>query len=155
MIYVIDTSVISSLHKNFYRKQFPSLWKRFDEMVANGQFTSTREAHRELEDWHPDALAWANGNRHLFPMPTLDEAKFVTNIYGVKHFQSNIEIQKLLKGGKNADPFLIARAHSCDGTVLTMEQLKPNAAKIPNICNHFDIPCVDLQRFMEIEGWKF
>lgn len=155
MIYVIDTSVISALHRNYYRKQFPSLWKRFDAMVADGQLTSTREAHRELEDGLPDAFAWANSNKQLFPTPTVDEARFVVTIFGVKHFQGNIETQKLLRGGKNADPFLIARAQYCKGTVLTMEQLKPNAAKIPNICDHFKIPCVDLERFMEIEGWTF
>lgn len=155
MTYVIDTSVISALHRNYYRKQFPSLWKRFDIMVADGQLTSTREAYRELEDGLPDALAWANSNKPLFPTPTADEARFVVTIFGVKHFQGNIETQKLLRGGKNADPFLIARAQYCKGTMLTMEQLKPNAAKIPNICDHFKIPCVDLERFMEIEGWTF
>lgn len=155
MIYVIDTSVISALHRNYYRKRFPSLWKRFDAMVAEGQFTSTREAHRELEDGLPYALGWAKANEQLFPAPTADEARFVVAIYGVKHFQGNIETQKLLKGGKNADPFLIARANCCKGTVLTMEQLKPNAAKIPNICDHFKVPCVDLERFMEIESWTF
>lgn len=155
MIYVIDTSVISALHRNYYRKQFPSLWKRFDAMIAGGQFMSTREAYRELEDGLPDALVWANACKELFPPPTAEEARFVVTIYGVKHFQGNIETQKLLRGGKNADPFLIARAHCGKGTVLTMEQLKPNGAKIPNICDHFKIPCVDLERFMAIEGWTF
>lgn len=156
MIYVVDTSVISALHRNYYREQFPSLWKRFDAMVIDGQLTSTREAYRELEDAAPpEAMTWANDNKQLFPAPTSNEAKFVVSLYGVRHFQANIEIQKLLKGGKNADPFLIARAHCCNGTVLTMEQLKPNAVKIPNICHHFKVPCVDLKQFMEIEGWKF
>jgi hypothetical protein len=36
-----------------------------------------------------------------------------------------------------------------------MEQLKPNAAKIPNICDHFSVPCFDLEEFMEAEGWEF
>lgn len=36
-----------------------------------------------------------------------------------------------------------------------MEQLKPNAAKIPNICQHFKVPCVDLEDFMEQEDWVF
>lgn len=155
MIYVIDTSVVSALHRNYYRSRFPSLWERFDAMVAKGKFTSTREARRELEDGLAEAFDWANANKHLFPAPTAEEAKFVVTIFGVKHFQGNIETQKLLKGGKNADPFLIARAKICDGTVLTMEQLKKNAAKIPNICDHFKIPCVNLERFMEIEGWTF
>jgi hypothetical protein len=36
-----------------------------------------------------------------------------------------------------------------------MELLKPNAAKIPNICKHFKIPCMTLEEFMEAEGWQF
>jgi Domain of unknown function (DUF4411) len=155
MVYVIDTSVISTLHRNFYRSRFPSLWKRFDAMADGGQFTSTREAHRELLDGHAQCHAWVSKYEHLFPTPDAAEAKFVVAIYAVKHFQGNIETQKILKGGKNADPFLVARAHCCGGTVLTMEQFKPNAARIPNICAHFEIPCVHLERFMEIEGWTF
>ena len=34
----------------------------------------------------------------------------MTRIYQVDRFQQNIEVKKLLKGGKNADPFVIARA---------------------------------------------
>lgn len=155
MIYVIDTSVISALHRNYYRGRFPTLWQRFDAMVAANSFISAREAFRELEDGLPAAFVWAKANRSLFSAPTVDEAKIVADIYTVKHFQGNIETQKILKGGKNADPFLIARAVRNNGTVLTMEQLKPNAAKIPNICKHFNTPCVDLERFMELEGWTF
>jgi hypothetical protein len=50
---------------------------------------------------------------------------------------------------------VIARAAAVKGVVLTMEQLKPNAAKIPNICSHFKQPCMDLRRFMAAENWSF
>jgi hypothetical protein len=76
-------------------------------------------------------------------------------IYAVRHFQQNIEQQKILKGGKNADAFVIAKAGVERGTVVTMEVLKPNAAKIPNICEHFSIPCLSLEKFMEEEDWQF
>ena len=79
----------------------------------------------------------------------------MARIYAVPHFQSNMERQKLLRGGRNADPFLIARAAITESTVLTMEKLKPNSAKIPNICHHFSIPCLNLEEFMEEEGWTF
>jgi hypothetical protein len=36
-----------------------------------------------------------------------------------------------------------------------MERFKPNAVKIPNICKHFEIPYLDLEGFMEKEGWVF
>ena len=47
---------------------------------------------------------WVKNNPIVFPMPTAEEAAFVAQIYSVPHFQQNIEQQKLLKGGRNADP---------------------------------------------------
>lgn len=154
-MYVVDTSVISTLHKNYYRSQFVSLWDRFDNMVEAGRFTSTREAFRELGDLGGESFDWAQNNSDLFATPNAKEAGFVAKIYAVKHFQANIELQKILRGGKNADPFLIARADSLGATVLTMEKYKDNGAKIPNICSHFKVPCLDLRKFMEKEKWVF
>jgi Domain of unknown function (DUF4411) len=153
--YVLDSSFIIQLHKHYYRESFPSMWKLFDEMVGAGAFTSTREVFRELEDSGDAAAKWAVANNGLFATPNAAEGAFVAGIYAVPHFQANIERQKLFKGGKNADPFVIARAHAVNGTVLTMEQIKPHAAKIPNICDHFRVPCLDLRGFMLAEGWKF
>ncbi len=73
----------------------------------------------------------------------------------LSQFQANIEQQKLYKGGHNADPFVIAKAATDGFTVVTMEKLKPNAAKIPNICKHFNVPCMTLEEFMAAEGWQF
>jgi hypothetical protein len=155
-MYVLDTNVISSLHKNYYRKRFVSLWKQFDQLVADGKITSTREAFRELQDGVPGAdTEWAKDNAALFTSPDVKEAAFVAKIYSVSHFQSNIEKQKLIRGGRNADAFIVARAFAIGGTVVTMERLKPNAVKIPNICEHFKIPYLDLEGFMEREGWVF
>jgi predicted nucleic acid-binding protein len=154
-MYVIDTSVVSALHRNYYRSRFVTLWMLFDEMVANGGFTSTREALRELEDLGGISYEWAQKNSDLFTIPDAREGAFVAKIYAVAHFQANMEKQKLLRGGRNADPFLIARAAVTGSTVLTMEQFKPHAAKIPNICQHFSVPCVDLENFMEMEDWTF
>lgn len=154
-MYVLDTSVISALHRNYYRSRFVSLWELFDGMVSEGRFTSTLEALRELEDLGGDAFAWADANRGLFCTPDAKEGAVVARIYAVKHFQANMEKQKILKGGRNADPFLIARAASLGATLVTMEQLKPHAAKIPNICDHFKVKCLDLRGFMEQENWLF
>ena len=155
MVYVLDSSFVIQLHKHYYRESFVGLWKRFDEMVAAGQFTSTREVRRELGDIDDAAAKWAEANPDLFATPNAAEGAFVASIYAIPHFQSNIERQKLIKGGRNADPFVIARAATLKGTVLTMEQLRPNAAKIPNICGHFKVPCCDLRRFMEVNNWTF
>jgi hypothetical protein len=155
-MYVFDTSPLSTLFKNFYRRRFPTLWRNFDELVANGNLVSTREVYREVEDGSiADLRDWAKNNQSLFATPTAAEGLFVARIYGVHHFHQNIEQQKLLKGGRNADPFIIARAAVEERSVVTMELFKDNAAKIPNICRHFGVPCMTLEEFMEAEGWEF
>lgn len=155
-IYVFDNSPLSVLFKNYYRSRFPSLWGHFDAMVEEGRILSTREALREIEDGaSEECRIWASRNSALFATPTAAEGAFVARLFAVPHFQQNIEQRKILQGGKNADPFVIARAHVVGAAVVTMETLRPNGAGIPNICQHFSIPWLSLEQFMEAEGWTF
>lgn len=155
-MYVFDTSPLSTLFKNYYVGRFPSLWQKFDALVANSSIVSTREVLREVEDGPVEALReWAVGEQNVFHVPCAAEGAYVAQIYGVPHFQQNIEQQKLLKGGRNADPFVIAKAAIEERCVVTMERFKENSAKIPNICHHFSIQCMSLEEFMEQEGWQF
>ena len=130
-----------------------NFWKALRRLL---RLVSTREVFREIEDSSIESLLkWAKDNRSLFGTPTAEEGAFVGKIYAISRFQQNIEQKKLLRGGKVADAFVIARA-ACEGrTVVTGEVMKPNAVKIPNICKHFDVPCMSLAEFMDAEGWKF
>ncbi len=156
MSYVFDTSALSPLFRNFYRNRFPTLWEQFDELVDDGAITSTREVAREIEDGPVATLRdWASGQSQLFPTPSASEATFVGQIFAEPHFLQIVERRKLLKGGRIADPFIVARAYAIGGTVVTLESEPPNGAKIPNICRHFGIPCLSLEGFMEEEDWTF
>ncbi len=46
-------------------------------------------------------------------------------------------------------------ANEAGGCVVTQEKMKDNAAKIPNVCEHFAIPYIDLESFMERENLIF
>jgi len=156
MTYVFDNSPLSALFKNYYRGVFRSLWDGFDGLVAEGKFLPTREVRREIDDSGITLLIdWAELHKAIFATPTAAEGAFVAKIYAVAHFHQNIETKKLLKGDKNADPFVIARAAVTESTVVTMEQLKSNAARIPNICEHFGLKWLSLEKFMEAEDWIF
>jgi len=61
----------------------------------------------------------------------------------------------ILKGTPVADPFVLALAKAREGTVVTQERYKPKAAKLPNVCEHFQVPCHNLETFMKVEGWTF
>ena len=157
MIYVFDTNSLSVVLNHYYRGRFPSFWEKFDKTVREHRLFSVRECELELKDKFNDEAVepLTAHNTDFFADPTSDELAFLAQIYSVPHFRHNLEQKKLLKGGYFADPFVIAKARLLDGTVVTEEKLKDNAAKIPNICSHFGIECTNLEGFMSRENWTF
>ena len=157
MKYIFDNNTLTGIFRHYYRESFPSFWNLFDKMIIDGDILSVREVHKEIKNYsRKDELeAWAKANPKFFHDPTAEELQFITQIYSAQHFSNSISQQKLLTGGPFADPFIIAKAYAEQGTVVTLEKFKPNAAKIPNICEHFNIRCINLQTFLKQNGWSF
>lgn len=165
MIYVFDTSSLRSL-QHFYPSVFNAIWAGLDTLIQQQNLISTREVWNEIEGQAitADLLAWAKQNKQIFTTPDTAELQFVAQIFQIPHFQSLIGEQQRLKGTPVADPFVIACAKIKGGTVVTEEgwdrssltlSPKPNAAKIPNVCQNFSLPCTNLEGFMQQQGWSF
>lgn len=156
MIYVYDTSSFRAL-QHFYPKIFKTIWQNLDEMVSSGKLTSTKEVFAELNNQNvsQEILDWAKLNKSIFQTPQPNELSFVAQIFQVIHFRALISKQANLRGTPVADPFVIACAKIHNAVVVTEEQFKPNAAKIPNVCQHFGIKCINLAQFMEEQNWTF
>jgi hypothetical protein len=156
VIYVFDTSAFIVL-KNFYPATFGTLWSRIDELVAAGTILSVREVFNELHNYNDADFIqdWAKQQKAVFSKPSNEELLVVKQILAIPHFQVLISNKAILKGTPVADPFVVAAAKIRGATVVTQEGLKPNAAKIPNVCEEFKVPCVDLQTFMTQQGWSF
>ncbi len=158
MIYVFDTSSLRSL-QHFYPSIFKTIWVGLDAMIQRQTLSSTREVWNELEGQAitTDLLEWAKSNKHIFRTPIAKELEFVAKILQIPHFQKLISEKNRLKGMPVADPFVIACAKINGGTVVTeegwdhtMKSLAPkqDAAKIPNVCQHFGLSCTNLEGFM-------
>jgi hypothetical protein len=156
MKYIFDTSSLIKL-KHFYPNIFQSVWVGLDKLVKEGYFISTREVWNELDgrDQGVHLNKWLKQNKSIFKIPTRAELLLVSEILKVKHFQNLIGNLHRLKGTPVADPFVIACAKINEGTVVTEEVHKPNAAKIPNVCKKFNIKYMNLHQFMESQNWKF
>ena len=156
MIYVFDTSSFSEF-KHFYPGVFKSVWAGLDDLVERQELISTREVWKEMgrgdADQHTNE--WLKSRKHIFTTPSTEELQFVAKIFQVPHFQGLIGQKQRLKGDPVADPFVIACAKVMGGTVVTEERFKDNAAKIPNVCQHFGISCINLEDFMQQQGWSF
>jgi len=155
-LYSFDTSSLREL-QHFYPAVFKSVWSGIDELAAQSQLISTREVLAELlnQSASDHVKNWAKANKHIFLTPTTAELQFVATIFQVQHFQTLIGKQQQLTGRPVADPFIIANARYYGSTVVTQEKLKVGAAKIPNVCAHFQISCMSLEDFMKEQGWSF
>jgi Domain of unknown function (DUF4411) len=155
--YVFDSSSFRVL-SNYYPERFPSFWRRFNEVVADGRVLSVREVYNELQrqvsfqGWLGE---WLRQHRELFVTPGSDEASFVSQIFQVVHFRTLVGQAQQLRGQPVADPFVIACARARAGWVVTEESMRPNAARIPNVCEHFGIDCTNVEGFMTQNGWEF
>ncbi|MBO9875239.1 DUF4411 family protein [Xanthomonas sp. D-93] len=155
-MYVFDTSSFSKL-KHYYPGVFATLWAGLDSMVKAGSLLSTKEVRRELQSGTPDPHVdgWIAKNGHIFTTPSMHELQIVASILAVNHFQSIIGEKQRLKGTPVADPFVIAAAKARAGAVVTEELFKEKSAKIPNICQYFDVQCITLEGFMAQQAWTF
>lgn len=157
MTFVIDTSSFRVL-RNYYPEQFPTFWEFFDAEVEERSVTSTREVRRELEDQLTEKegwlLDWVKAHPELFPVPSAAETVEVATILEIPHFQQLVGEKQRLKGKPVADPFVIARAIALDGTVVTEESKPDNGARIPNVCERLEVPCINLKEFLEQMDWS-
>jgi hypothetical protein len=88
--------------------------------------------------------------KSIFHNATNDEAIIVSQIYSIRNFQNGVKEQNIYNGRPVADAFIVAKAKVLDGTVVTREQYSPHAAKIPNICEVFNVKCMGEEEFQLI-----
>jgi len=154
--YVLDSGPLIIMFRHYYPERFPSLWQRFADMAAAGELVSVSEVAKELDGQEDRLSEWVEDNKGFFHRPSVPEMAFVGRIFEVAHFQGLIRQQERLQGKPVADPFVIAKAAlTKPGCVVTSEQYRDNAPKIPNVCEHFGVRCVNLEEFMAEAGWTF
>ena len=155
-IYVVDTCVVREMLFHFRRDvpAFDRMWDEIDSMITSGEIVFVKESYGELERQctTEQNVQWLKSKKEYFTAPSNDECIIVSQIYEKRNFQNNVSIKNMLNGQPVADAFLVARA-KCIGDnaiVVSREVLKPNAAKIPNICESFGVRYIDDKDFQKI-----
>ncbi len=115
---------------------------------------ASEEVLEDLGKKDDDVLAWAKKRRHMFRPLTEEIQKVVSEILGTENFERLVDSRT---DRSKADPFVIALAKVENHTVVTEEKNfgTPTRPKIPIVCRHFDIPCINLLQFIREQGWRF
>jgi len=156
VIYVFDSSSLMVL-ENYYPDRFPSFWKHISALADGKQLMSVSEVAKELDhkNTRDFLLDWVKARQGLFATPTTAETTFVAGIFAVTRFQALVKPKHRLKGSPVADPWVIARAAELKGTVVTEESADLKLVRIPAVCSHFNVPCLNVQGVMAKEGWQY
>jgi hypothetical protein len=156
MVYVFDTSAFIVLG-HYFPGRFPSFWLHLNALVDGRRLLSVSEVLKELDNHltRVHLADWVKSRPGLFVPPSTDEMAFVSKIFSVPSFQALVKEKDRLRGAPVADPFVIARAAVAGGCVVTEEQEREGAVRIPTVCQHFAVDCLDIEGLMAREGWSY
>lgn len=152
-VYCLDTSALVNPWRRYYPLElFPSIWDHLDECIAQGRVFASHEVQHELEQKDDELLAYAKKKDGLFvPLDDVQQG-YVTEIVNKFPLWINSESAK-----NSADPFVVALAKQRGLTVVTYEtKAGPGSAKtkIPNVCDHFAVPCLTYLGFLKETGFR-
>ena len=150
--YVFDSNIFINLQRRQPIDIYPSLWSKIGDLMENGTIISSQEVYDEIMIGGDDLEKWAKARKECFlpsSVPVQQEVRAIL----VSH-------RGLVEGGStknSADPFVIALAKQEHCKVVTEESRTRNvkSPKIPDVCDAYQIECIDFVGFAREEKFAF
>jgi hypothetical protein len=148
-IFALDASVFIEAKRRYYAFDIaPVFWENLIHHAQDSRLRSIDRVRRELEQGGNLLARWASSDfSHAF-VSTDDErtmrayGEVMTRVQGDDQYLSAAKSEF----ASGADGWLIAHAVAKGDTVVTQEELRPDARRkvpIPNICRDFNVAFVD------------
>lgn len=155
--YWLDTSVFIAGRDGPYGFDLaPQFWTVVEGMSNGGLLACPRIVYDELLDVQDDLANWARIREAAGMFRDVDAAVDQESqrvvVYVEQHYPDNQFRERFLDG---ADLWIIAHALANGGTVVTHEQRNPERSsrvKIPNVCDHFNVRCIDVYQMLREQG---
>lgn len=156
MLYSIDTCSLIEAWRQFPPDIAVTLWEeQIPALIDVGDLRATREVEVELLRHDGELAAWAKveDRAQLFVEASEEIQRDVIEI--LDGHQRLVDAESFRSG---ADPFVIALAKAEGCAVVTEERHSKqpgNNPKIPDVCDHFGIPCIDLLDLIREQDWQW
>jgi hypothetical protein len=162
--YSIDTNVFIEIWCPpsagiFTKSKMPELWDHIESLIDKGKIIASKEVYDELKRHaSPELHDWLQAHKHMF---VFNQAQVTAAGHIINDVYSKYKDGYKPEVVNGADPFVVATAMTHTAVVFTLEHeqgahepSKTNCPKIPNVCSHYGIECVNMEKFIEREGFK-
>lgn len=148
-IFCLDTSAFINPWNHYYAPDLtPGYWRDLSRLVSDRKVIVSEEVREELERIEDSLRDWARLNIAVWHPLSDPVQDVVTNIMATWG-----KLVDSRKDRSRADPFVIATAKVTGSVVVTGEQhgteKKP---QIPFVCEHLDVPWLDVYAFVREAG---
>jgi hypothetical protein len=130
----------------------PNLPERMEGLIVKGRLRAPKAVFDEIRP-RDDCHRWAKAQTELFVEESVSVQRLVRKIMAAHHDHA-----KPLKGVNGADPFVIAMAKDGGAGWVVVSDEHPGSTesrKIPFVCTHEKVACINFQGMMRAEGWQF
>lgn len=159
MKYLLDANTYIQAKNQYYGMDIcPAYWEWLDQQFGYQIVGSIDMIARELKDGNDELSDWVKARPgHFLKCDDIDTQKAFSEI-----------VNKIMAGNYNsgnrdnflakADPWIIAKAKTLNAIVVTHEALlspETKKVKVPNICNQFNVSCINTFQFLRQLNAKF
>ncbi|AJY48594.1 DUF4411 family protein [Halomonas sp. KO116] len=157
MRYLLDANTYIEAKNQYYGMDIcPAYWDWLDRQFALGTIASVDMIGRELKEGNDELAIWVRER----------PGHFISNDDELTQTLFADIVQFVMEGDYNpgnrdnflakADPWIIAKAKAIGASVVTHEAVaavNTRKVKVPNICQQFEVPCLNTFRFLrELEA---
>jgi len=155
--YLLDANTYIEAKNQYYGMDIcPAYWDWLDRQFALGTIASVDMIGRELKEGNDELANWVRERPD----------HFISNDDELTQTLFADIVQFVMEGDYNpgnrdnflakADPWIIAKAKAIGASVVTHEAVaaaNTRKVKVPNICQQFEVPCLNTFRFLrELEA---
>ncbi|MHA2210337.1 MAG: DUF4411 family protein [Candidatus Thorarchaeota archaeon] len=151
MKYSFDTSAFINPWKHFYTpRRFPKLWSIIDRLIQEREVVATEMVYHELNVEKDDLLLWVRARKKkMFVLVDKEQQAIQKQIQ--TDFPDFVDHHSMRD---RADSFVVALAMQHKLIVVTDEKRpRKGRVKIPDVCDHYDVRCIDFQTFQDEIGY--
>jgi hypothetical protein len=170
-LYIIDTSSLIQIKDRYPVRTLPGIWDDLNTLIVNKRLIAPEEVKKEILDGNDVLVPWVHehdrmfrSNRHLIALtriPVLEKFPEIANYNTEKrHHADPFVIALGMKIRDNPQKALITfepvivsdeKSDLVKNPKLPVSQVK----KIPDVCAHFGLRCINHLEMFKQEGFRF